>query len=123
VADRKAGQRLQDGQLKYAALADGRLHEREALSLELPCRAELHDHPRGWNAGALLPHVHGELRLGRCRHHKFDTKQLDHQKESCQTHCFSTLNHILGWCYNDQRVIKYFFKQLAHGFQGMKGQM
>jgi MoaA/NifB/PqqE/SkfB family radical SAM enzyme len=55
--------------------------------------------------------------------HKFDTKQLDHQKETCQTHCFSTLNHILGWCYNDQRVIKYFFKQLAHGFQGMKGQM
>jgi MoaA/NifB/PqqE/SkfB family radical SAM enzyme len=55
--------------------------------------------------------------------HKFDTKQLDHQKESCQTHCFSTLNHILGWCYNDQRVIKYFFKQLAHGFQGMKGQL
>ncbi len=45
--------------------------------------------------------------------HKFDTKQLDHQKESCQTHCFSTLNHILGWCYNDQRVIKYFFKQLG----------
>jgi hypothetical protein len=55
--------------------------------------------------------------------HRFDTKQLDHQKETCQTHCFSTLNHILGWCYNDQRVIKYFFKQLAHGFQGMRGQM
>jgi len=35
----------------------------------------------------------------------------------------TTLNHILGWCYNDQRVIKYFFKQLAHGFQGMKGQL
>ncbi len=60
---------------------------------------------------------------GTVDHHKFDTKQLDKQKESCQTHCFSTLNHILGWCYNDQRVIKYFFKQLAHGFQGMKGQM
>ena len=55
--------------------------------------------------------------------HKFETKQLDKQKQTCQTHCFSTLNHILGWCYNDQRVIKYFFKQLAHGFQGMKGQM
>jgi MoaA/NifB/PqqE/SkfB family radical SAM enzyme len=55
--------------------------------------------------------------------HKFDTAQLDEQKKSCQTHCFSTLNHILGWCYNDQRVIKYFFKQLAHGFQGVKGQM
>ena len=26
--------------------------------------------------------------------HKFETKQLDHQKETCQTHCFSTLNHI-----------------------------
>ncbi len=45
------------------------------------------------------------------------------KKKRCQTHCFSTLNHILGWCYNDQRVIKYFFKQLAHGFQGMSGQM
>jgi len=55
--------------------------------------------------------------------HKFETKQLDKQKETCQTHCFSTLNHILGWCYNDQRVIKFFFKQLAHGFQGMDGQM
>ncbi len=55
--------------------------------------------------------------------HKFETKQLDHQKATCQTHCFSTLNHILGWCYNDQRVIKYFFRQLAHGFQGMEGQM
>jgi len=64
----------------------------------------------------MLPHVHGQLQLGRRR-------QLDHQKETCQTHCFSTLNHILGWCYNDQRVIKYFFKQLAHGFQGMSGQM
>jgi MoaA/NifB/PqqE/SkfB family radical SAM enzyme len=60
---------------------------------------------------------------GTVGNHKFETKQLDHQKETCQTHCFSTLNHILGWCYNDQRVIKYFFKQLAHGFQGMKGQM
>ncbi len=55
--------------------------------------------------------------------HKFETKQLDKMKESCQTQCFSTLNHILGWCYNDQRVIKYFFKQLTHGFQGVKGQM
>ncbi len=60
---------------------------------------------------------------GTVENHKFETKQLDKQKETCQTHCFSTLNHILGWCYNDQRVIKYFFKQLANGFQGVKGQM
>jgi MoaA/NifB/PqqE/SkfB family radical SAM enzyme len=60
---------------------------------------------------------------GTVGNHKFETKQLDEQKKSCQTHCFSTLNHILGWCYNDQQVIKYFFKQLAHGFQGMNGQL
>jgi hypothetical protein len=52
---------------------------------------------------------------------KFDSKQLDQQKETSQTHCFSRLNHILGWCY--KRVIKHFFKQLAHGFQGMSGQL
>jgi hypothetical protein len=40
-----------------------------------------------------------------------------------RTHCFSRLNPILGWCYNDQRVIQYFLKQLAHGFQGIKGQL
>jgi hypothetical protein len=53
--------------------------------------------------------------------HKLKTKRLDHQKKT--THCFSSLNHILVLCYNDQRVIKYFFKQLAYGFQGMSGQI
>jgi hypothetical protein len=76
-------------------------------------RGRIHDHPCGWDARAVFPDV---------GNHKFETKQLDQQKETCETHCF-TLNHILGWCYNDQRVIKYFFKQLAHGFQGMSGQM
>ena len=34
-------------------------------------------------------------------------------KESCQPHCFSTLNHIVGWGYNDPRVVKWLFKQPA----------
>jgi hypothetical protein len=71
--------------------------------------------------GAVLSDVHRQLRMGVVGNHKFETRQLDNRKENCQTHCFSTLNHILGWCYSDQRVIKYFFKQLAHGFQGMSG--
>src|SRR2546426_688042 len=50
--------------------------------------------------------------------HKFEVPQLDEMKKSCQTHCFSTLNHNLGFCYNDARVINWVLKQAAHGFQG-----
>jgi MoaA/NifB/PqqE/SkfB family radical SAM enzyme len=52
---------------------------------------------------------------------KFEVKQLDKMKESCQTHCFSTLNHNLGFCYNDTRAIKWVMKQAARGFQGVSG--
>ena len=45
-------------------------------------------------------------------------QQLDEMKKSCHTHCFSTLNHNLGFCYNDTRVIEWVLKQAAHGFQG-----
>jgi MoaA/NifB/PqqE/SkfB family radical SAM enzyme len=58
---------------------------------------------------------------GTIENHKFEVKQLDHMKESCQSHCFSTLNHNLGFCYNDTRVIKWVMKQAAHGFQGVSG--
>lgn len=51
----------------------------------------------------------------------FDTQQLSTMKSSCQTHCFSTLNHIVGYCYNDARVIKWMLKQAMHGFQGIRG--
>jgi len=37
-------------------------------------------------------------------------------KKSCQTHCFSTLNQNLGFCYNDARL-----KEAANGFQGVSG--
>jgi MoaA/NifB/PqqE/SkfB family radical SAM enzyme len=53
--------------------------------------------------------------------HKFETSQLNEMKESCQTHCFSTLNHNLGFCYNDARVLKWVLNQAKHRFQGVTG--
>ncbi len=50
---------------------------------------------------------------------KFEMGQLKEMKKACQPHCFSTLNHIVGFCYNDARVIKWLFKQAMHGFQGV----
>jgi len=58
---------------------------------------------------------------GRIEHHKFEVPQLDEMKKSCQTHCFSTLNHNLGFCYNDTRVLRWVLKQARHGFQGVTG--
>ena len=58
---------------------------------------------------------------GTIENHRFEVSQLNHMKRSCQTHCFSTLNHNLGFCYNDARVIKWILKQAAHGFQGVSG--
>jgi len=39
-------------------------------------------------------------------------------EDTCQRHCFSTLNHNLGYCYNDARVIKWLWKQAKNRFQG-----
>src|SRR2546425_2290518 len=58
---------------------------------------------------------------GTIKNHKFEVPQLDEMKKSCQTHCFSTLNHNLGFCYKDARVINWVLKQAAHGFQGVTG--
>jgi MoaA/NifB/PqqE/SkfB family radical SAM enzyme len=52
---------------------------------------------------------------------RFDRAQLDDMKTECQKHCFSTLNHIVGYCYNDRRVIQWLLKQARHGFQGVRG--
>ncbi len=49
---------------------------------------------------------------------RFDTRQLDRMKNSCQHHCFSTLNHNLAYCYNDARVIKWLWQQAKRGFRG-----
>jgi hypothetical protein len=36
-----------------------------------------------------------------------------------QPHCFSTLNHIVGFCHNGRRAIRWLFKQAMRGFQGV----
>lgn len=54
---------------------------------------------------------------------KMDGAQLKVMKHRCEKSCFSTLNHILAFCYSDARVIKFLLKQAAHGFQGVRGNM
>ena len=50
---------------------------------------------------------------------QFDTKQLTDMKQSCQPHCFSTLNHIVAFCYNEGRAIRFLLRQALRGFQGV----
>jgi MoaA/NifB/PqqE/SkfB family radical SAM enzyme len=49
----------------------------------------------------------------------FDSQQLRAMKHDCQPHCFSTLNHIVAYCYNDTRVIRWLLQQALRGFQGV----
>ncbi|MFQ5816738.1 MAG: hypothetical protein ACE5H2_02125 [Terriglobia bacterium] len=58
---------------------------------------------------------------GTSENHKFDAHQLDTMKKPCETHCFSTLNHNLAFCYNDTRVIRWVLKPAVRGFQGVTG--
>jgi len=53
--------------------------------------------------------------------HKFEVKQLDEMKKECSTHCLSTCNYILAYCYNLKRVITWAGKQMSHGFRGVSG--
>jgi hypothetical protein len=53
----------------------------------------------------------------------FDRNQLQEMKVTCQPSCYSTLNHIVGWCHNDGRVVRWLAKQAMHGFQGIRGNM
>jgi hypothetical protein len=40
-------------------------------------------------------------------------------KDTCQRHCFSTLNHNLAYCYNDARIIKFLWNlTVTHRFRG-----
>jgi MoaA/NifB/PqqE/SkfB family radical SAM enzyme len=58
---------------------------------------------------------------GTVSNHKFEVRQLDTMKQECQKHCFSTLNHNLGYCYNDGRVIRWVLRQGLRRFQGVTG--
>ena len=49
---------------------------------------------------------------------KLDRTQLMQMKQTCQRHCFSTLNHNLAYCYSDARVLKWLWRQALNRFQG-----
>lgn len=68
-----------------------------------------------------FPLYSGSYDWGTIENHKFEMRQLDEMKQSCQEHCFSTLNHNLGYCYNDARVLRWVTKQALRGFQGVSG--
>jgi MoaA/NifB/PqqE/SkfB family radical SAM enzyme len=53
--------------------------------------------------------------------HKFEVEQLDEMKKECVKHCLSTCNYILGYCYDNMRVITWTLKQAMHGFRGATG--
>ncbi len=48
----------------------------------------------------------------------FDPTQLQEMKMECQRNCFSTLQHNLGFCYNDRRVIRWVGGRLLHRSRG-----
>lgn len=52
---------------------------------------------------------------------RFPVEQLGQMKETCQRHCFSTLNHNLAYCYKPSRAIRWVMKQAANGFRGTTG--
>lgn len=54
---------------------------------------------------------------------KMQREELCAMKADCESNCFSTLNHILAFCYNDTRVIRWVLKQAMRGFQGVSGNM
>lgn len=98
----------------------------------------LHGELEDWNCRAghnsLIVRVDGTLApcfpmysanydWGTIENHRFGTDQLKEMKKECQPNCFSTLNHILAFCYNDARVIRWLLKQAMHGFQGVRGNM
>ncbi len=58
---------------------------------------------------------------GTVQHHKFDVKQLNEMKQSCELNCFSTLGVNLAYCYCGTRVMKWLAKQELNGFQGTTG--
>ncbi len=70
-----------------------------------------------------FPMYNTEYDWGTIEQPKFESEQLNQMKCKCEGECFSTLNHILAFCYNDARVIKWLLRQAAHGFQGIRGNM
>ena len=52
---------------------------------------------------------------------KFDRTQLSEMKKECELHCFSTLNHILAYAYDNTRVMRWILRQARNGFTKVEG--
>jgi len=57
------------------------------------------------------------LDCGHIENPRFDFRRLDAMKPDCERACFSTLNHNLGYCYDDRRVAKFVLGLAARGFR------
>jgi MoaA/NifB/PqqE/SkfB family radical SAM enzyme len=117
IAKKRAGYKMVNS---ASRLDEMRLFMRGKVQ-EWNCRA-------GWNSlivrtdGTLAPcfPMYGATwNWGAVGNHRFESGQLKEMKKSCQPHCFSTLNHILAYCYNDARVIHWMLRQTLRGFQGV----
>ncbi|HYZ87623.1 MAG TPA: hypothetical protein VE621_24620, partial [Bryobacteraceae bacterium] len=67
--------------------------------------------------GPCFPMYASTIDWGTVEGHKFDRDDLKTMKQTCQKHCFSTLNHNLAYCYNDARVIRWLWQRALSGFQ------
>ncbi len=68
--------------------------------------------------GPCFPMYGATYDWGTVEGHKFEEGQLREMKQTCEQHCFSTLNHNLAYCYNDARVLKWLWKQVRRGGKG-----
>ncbi len=71
--------------------------------------------------GPCFPMYSATHNWGTIENPSFDVGQLKEMKKECQPHCFSTLNHNLAFCYNDERAVRWVLKQAVRGFQGVTG--
>jgi len=68
--------------------------------------------------GPCFPMYNATYDWGNIDQPKFEANAMKEMKKTCQRHCFSTLNHNLAYCYNDERVIKWLWQQAKTGFRG-----
>lgn len=67
--------------------------------------------------GPCFPMYAASYDWGNIERHNLDRGQLTAMKQTCQRHCFSTLNHNLSYCYDAGRVIKWLWRVARTGFR------
>ena len=68
--------------------------------------------------GPCMPLYSAAFDCGHIENPAFDFGHLDGMKRECERNCFSTLNHNLGFCYDDRRVARFLVRMAARGFRG-----